>query len=98
MPNSEILKRVQNLHNDLACINDHSNGAEAVDKQTVEALGELVKEVNSLVDRKSDKAATDISHEEHHEFLDRIRQFDAEHPTVARFLSQLTDVLAMMGI
>ena len=98
MPNSEILKRVQNLHNDLACINDQSDGAEAVDEQTVDALGQLVKEVNSLVDRTSDQEVANISHEEHHEFLDRIRQFDAEHPTVARFLSQLTDVLAMMGI
>lgn len=98
MPNSEILKRVQNLHNDLACINDHSNGAEAVDEQTVDALGQLVKEVNSLVDRRSDQVAADVSSEEHHEFLDRIQQFDAEHPTVARFISQITDLLGMMGI
>ncbi|MCH2181702.1 MAG: DUF4404 family protein [Mariniblastus sp.] len=98
MPNAEILKRFEGLHDDLSNINAPAGDGAAVDPKTAEALGQLVTRAHRLAQQKSDEAAAGISPAEHHEFLEQIQQFDAEHPTIGRILSQLTDLLGMMGI
>jgi hypothetical protein len=93
----EILQRLRNLHKELAGINNELSSAEKVDSETIEALGTLVSDVGSLVDQALEINDKDRL-SERDDMLDRIMRFETNHPQVARFLSQITDVLAMMGI
>ena len=55
-------------------------------------------DAGELVDQaKSANTPTEVV-SENHELLDQVMKFETEHPRVIRFLSQLTDLLAMMGI
>jgi len=97
-PNSaEILGQLRQLHEELAGINDQLGSAEHVDSETVDALGTLVTDVGSLVDHALEINDKDRL-SERHALLDRIMRFESNHPQVTRFLSQLTDVLVLIGI
>lgn len=98
MNNSDILIRLRNLHEELADINSDRKLIEQVDDDTIDALGQLVTDAGAILDRckdQPDRAAIDPAGPD---LLDRIFKFETEHPAVARMLSQVTDVLAMMGI
>ena len=98
MPNTELLMRLRELHEELSAINDDLKTAEQVDEETVDALGQLVTDAGELVDQaKAANTPTEVV-SENHELLDQVMKFETEHPRVIRFLSQLTDLLAMMGI
>lgn len=98
MPNTELLMRLRELHEELSAINDDLKAAEQVDEETVDALGQLVTDAGGLVDQaKAANTPTEVV-PENHELLDQVMKFETEHPRVIRFLSQLTDLLAMMGI
>lgn len=98
MPNAELLMRLRELHEVLSAINDDLKAAEQVDEQTVEALGQLVTDAGGLVDQaKAANNPKDVV-SNNHELLNQVMKFETEHPRVIRFLSQLTDLLAMMGI
>ena len=99
MPNTKLLIRLRDLHGELADINDDMTYVDAVDSETIDALGQLVTDIGGLVDQARD--VTEVSEEElaeRHEVLDRILTFESKHPRVVGFLSQVTDLLAMMGI
>ena len=98
MPNTELLMRLRELHEELSAINDDLKSAEQVDDQTIDALGQLVTDASGLVDRAHAVQDTETDVEENHELLDQIMKFETQHPRVVRFLSELTDLLAMMGI
>ena len=90
--------RLRELHEELSAINDDLKTAEQVDEETVDALGQLVTDAGGLVDQaKAANTPTEVV-PENHELLDQVMKFETEHPRVIRFLSQLTDLLAMMGI
>lgn len=99
MTKTELLVRLRDLHEELSGINIDLEPNEHVDDDTIEALGELVTDVATLVDQ----AKLAVANEEevpldHKGVIDRIVDFDQNHPRVSRFLSQMTDLLAMMGI
>ena len=97
MTNTKLLIRLRDLHGELSDINSDLNSTEQIDEETVDALGQLVTDVGGLVDRA--KVINDDSTEdEHQNVADRIIEFEAHHPRVTQFLSQLTDLLAMIGI
>jgi hypothetical protein len=100
MANTELLIRLRDLHEELSAINDDMKYADAVDNETIDALGQLVTDVGGLVDQAKtvteDEGVDDVS--ERHEVLDRVMKFESRHPRVVNFLSQVTDLLAMMGI
>ena len=98
MPNTELLVRLRELHEELSSINDDLKVAEQVDDESIDALGQLVTDVSDLVDQAHEINLPDESTAEHHDLLDRISQFETQHPRVTGFLSQITDLLAMMGI
>ncbi len=102
MSNTELLIRLRDLHEELSAINYDLKSGEQVDEETVDALGQLVTDVNELVDRaKESMDDADDSQQtmgERHDMLDRIMSFETKHPRVTKFLSELTDLLAMMGI
>ena len=100
MTKTQLLVRLRDLHEELAVINEDLKSVEKVDEGTVDALGQLVTDVGMLVDR-ANKIAGDVDEaadSEHGDILDRVRQFEDEHPRVTRFLSQVTDLIAMIGI
>ena len=100
MTNTDILIKLRDLHEELSNINDDLKVAEQVDEQTIDALGQLVTDVGSLMDRTSEinesAEAGDAEHPD--QLMARVRQFESDHPSVTRFLSQVTDVLGMFGI
>lgn len=100
MTNTQLLVRLRDLHEELAVINEDLMSVEKVDEGTVDALGQLVTDVGKLVDRanKIAGAVDEAADSEHGDILDRVRQFESEHPRVTRFLSQVTDLIAMIGI
>lgn len=98
MSNTELLIRLRDLHEELAVINDDLKNTDSVDEQTIDALGQLVTDVSQLVDQTKDVMGPDNEENENHDLLDQIMRFETEHPRVIKFLSQMTDLLAMMGI
>ncbi|MDG2014647.1 MAG: DUF4404 family protein [Pirellulaceae bacterium] len=101
MTNTNLLVRLRDLHEELSVINEDLMSVDKVDEGTVDALGQLVTDVGLLVDRANlivisvDSGGSEL---EHADLLDRVRQFENEHPRVTRFLSQVTDLIAMIGI
>ena len=98
MPNTELLMRLRELHEELSSMNDDLKNMEEIGQETIDALGELVSDVSELADQADAAQRAHTELEEEHDLSDRILQFRADHPRVTRFLSQITDVLAMMGI
>lgn len=96
MTKSDLLIKLRNLHEELAVINDDLKHEQKIDEKTIDALGEVVTDVSRLVDFAKDNLHIDT--EEHKDVVDRIVEFQSDHPQVTRFLSQVTDMLAMMGI
>ncbi len=94
MTKADLLIKLRALHEELSTINDDLQNEEKVDEETIDALGEIVTDVSRLVDVAKDNAGLS----DHEDMLDRILQFQSDHPTVTRFLSQVTDMLAMLGI
>ena len=99
MANTELLVRLRDLHEELASINDDLHTTEQVNDEIIDALGQLVTDVGGLVDQTKQVIDSEVEIEPHRkDLLDRILQFESQHPRVTRFLSQMTDLLAMMGI
>jgi len=98
MTNTQLLVRLRDLHEDLSGINIDLKSNEEIDEETVDALGQLVTDVGGLIDQAKAKAEHESIAEEHQDLLDRIVSFENHHPRVSAFLSQMTDLLGMMGI
>ncbi len=100
MTNSNLINKLEELHQELASIRSELE-SEEVDEQTVEALGQLVSDVSTLVDRANATAESTVEESEedgHQHVSDQIRKLESDHPRVTRFLSELTDLLGMIGI
>ena len=98
MPNTQLLIRLRELHEELSAINDDLKSVDQVDEETIDALGQLVTDTGGLVDRAKEMNTPMEELPENADLADRIRKFETDHPRVTRFLSQLTDLLAMIGI
>lgn len=98
MPNTALLNKLRELHEQLAEINNDLGDIEQIDDETLNALEAMVAEAGQIVDQA--KVATQPLGEMEQPFdlNARIEQFETRHPRVTSFLSQLTDLLAMMGI
>ena len=98
MSNTDLLVRLRELHEELSTINDDLKSSESIDEEMIDALGQLVTDAGVLVDqaRESRDRGDDIP--ARHDLIERIMQFESGHPRVTRFLSQLTDMLVMLGI
>ncbi|MEL7500228.1 MAG: DUF4404 family protein [Planctomycetota bacterium] len=97
MPKTDLLVRLRDLHEELSSINFDVGGEGEVDEETIDALGELTTDIGRLIDQAR-QGEQEIQDNEHHDILERIQEFDVNHPRVSSFLSQITDLLAMMGI
>ena len=99
MSKTELLVRLRDLHEELAGINEDIKTNHQIDDETIDALGQLVTDVGTLADRSKElNASAEVQTDEHTDLRDRVLKFDAYHPRVADFLSQLSEVLAMLGI
>ncbi|MFT7630189.1 MAG: hypothetical protein ACI87E_001195 [Mariniblastus sp.] len=98
MSKTELLIRLRDLHEDLSGINIDLDSKEQIDEDTIDALGQLATDVGGLIDQAKDLVENDSSDEAHQDLLDRVASFDTQHPKVTRFLSQMTDLLGLIGI
>lgn len=102
MSNTELLVRLRQLHEELSAINLGQEKADRVDEETVDALGDLVSDASQLIDKvkasELEEAEPLPLGEEHNLLTERLLEFDQQHPRVREFLTQMTDLLAMMGI
>ncbi len=94
----ELLKKLRALNEDLTSINEDLDSAEPIDSSTIDALSHLIDDITERVERANVPKQASADTGEHGDLNDRIVQFETDHPRVTRFLSQLTDMLAMMGI
>jgi hypothetical protein len=98
MSNAKILAKLRDLHEELSTINHNFKLVEQVDHETIDALGQIVTDAGVLLDHIRDAPDQAPPESEHLDLVDRISKFESDHPSVTRLLSQVTDVLAMMGI
>lgn len=103
MVKTDILSRLRDMHQELSSINDDQKLPDKVDDDTIDALGQLVTDVGRILDRVKGEQPGSIPDDdslslEPQDLRDRILQMESDHPRVAQFLSQVTDLLAMMGI
>ncbi len=98
MSNTDLLIRLRDLHEELAAINEDFQATQQVDEETIDTLGQMVTDASCLIDKVRASNLPVEQLEGHQELLDRIRDFESRHPSVTRFLSQMTDLLAMLGI
>lgn len=98
MTNTKLLSRLRDLHEELVSLNDGLVTGQQVDDSTLEALGTLVTDINDLVDKTSESGGIGDAQPVRDEIMGRIVTFETRHPVVAQFLSQLTDMLGMIGI
>ena len=98
MSNVKILAKLRDLHEELSTINHDFKLVEQVDNETIDALGQIVTDAGVLLDHIKDNPDETLPESEHLDLQDRIEKFESDHPSVTRLLSQVTDVLAMMGI
>ncbi len=97
MLKTDLLVRLRDLHEELMRINIDLGNSAPVDEKTVELLGTLVTDVGGLVDRTKEISASEEI-VEHQGLMEQIQNLEIEHPKVTEFVSQVTDLLAMMGI
>jgi hypothetical protein len=97
MSNTEVLIKLRDLHEELVIINDDLRTAAPVDEDTIDALGQLVTDAVGLLDRARETPAAQPI-DEKYDLLDRVMKFKSDHPRVHRMLSQVSDVLLMIGL
>ncbi len=98
MPETKLLTRLRDLHEELTALNLDSGSTDSIDEATIEALGQLVTDANMLVDQVSGASDNKQIESRYQDLIDRINAFENRQPRVMAFLSQMTDFLAMIGI
>jgi DNA polymerase III sliding clamp (beta) subunit (PCNA family) len=102
MANNNLLVHLRDLHEELSGINIDLKAVDQIDDQTIDALGQLVTDASALVDQAktlpSESATRDTIEDEHQDLLDRIINFENNHPRVSKFLTQMTDLMTMIGV
>lgn len=102
MTNNQLLVRLKSLHEELSAINTDLKATNEIDEQTVDALGQLVTDASVLIDHAKAMPTGAVGggsiKDDHQDLLDRVADFEAHHPRVTKFLTQMTDFLAMIGI
>ncbi|MEZ6094350.1 MAG: DUF4404 family protein [Pirellulaceae bacterium] len=100
MEKSEVLVRLRQLHEELSAINEDLRSSEEVDETTIDALGQLVSDVSDMLDNANTTLANDsgAATDKNSEIMDRVLTFETQHPRITKFLSEVTDLLGMMGI
>ena len=89
MANVLLLQRLERLHQELANVKE-------VDSQTIESLQRLNADFRRLLESpKSDETDTPS---EANSIREQIEQLNSAHPLVVRFVSQVTEGLASLGI
>ena len=89
MANELLLQRLERLHQELANVKE-------VDSRTIESLERLNADFRRLLESpKSDETDTPS---EVTSIREQIEQLNSAHPLVVRFVSQVTEGLASLGI
>jgi hypothetical protein len=87
--NELLLQRLERLHQELANVKE-------VDSRTIESLERLNADFRRLLESpKSDETDTPT---EASSIREQIEQLNSAHPLVVRFVSQVTEGLASLGI
>ncbi len=94
----KFLEKLRGLHDDLSSINEQLSRGEQVDETTIDALGQLVTDVAGIVDNAKGQLNAEPGSPEHSDLMQRVTQFESDHPRVTSFLAQIVDLLGMSGI
>jgi hypothetical protein len=89
MPKAALLKRLDEFHAELNSVRD-------LDAESIEALQRLAGDIRNLIEgppvEPSQGEALGAS------LREQIEQLESEYPLATRLLSQMTDVLGLLGI
>lgn len=89
MASEMMTQRLDQLHRELLAIKE-------VDPQTLESLQLIAVDIRNLLEKRDEPITRQES--EVSSIRDQIEKLESEHPLVTRFLSQMTDFLAQLGI
>jgi predicted nuclease with TOPRIM domain len=97
MSDQEMSERLNELHLQFEDLRSELESTDHIDAKTVAALNQLLQDA-SQVSRRAQELKSGEVPVHHNEIMDRVREFDSEHPGISRFLTQMTDFLGMLGI
>ena len=89
MTKENLLRQLEQLRQELLTIGE-------LDRQSTASLQCLLSDIQNLLEQPDRYAAPDEA--EAKSLRDQIERFESEHPAMTRFLSQLTESLASLGI
>lgn len=98
MSKPETLTKLRELHDELAKINEGLTAADDIDEPTIDTLGQMMSDVSMLFDEFEESGSRGTDSPVHGALIGRIKGFESDHPRIVRFLSQLTDIMAMIGV
>ena len=87
----ELRERLQSLHEEFENI-------DSVDQEARELLSDLLADIQSILDRSSDAAATHTPASLSKRLEEATRDWETSHPTLAAAVGRVMDTLSNMGI
>lgn len=91
MNKQELIQNLNQIHRELQNLED-------VDGGVIEALAQIAVDIRELAEREGEQVDGQDHADQVGQLQQRVEQLEIEHPTAARFLAQMTDFLAMIGI
>jgi hypothetical protein len=98
MTKTDVLVRLRELHEKLSAINEDLKDSNDVDEATIEALGQLVSDISVAVDSAKSESGNGADAWSPNTLQERVLNIESQHPRITGFLSELSDLLGMLGI
>jgi hypothetical protein len=91
MNDDSLRLKLERIHESLAT-------AEGLDDSTVEAMKTVAADIQKIIDAPDESDMTDELTTIHQRVRDMVDEFETKHPHITDVLSQITDLLASIGI
>ena len=91
MKDDSLQSKLERIHESLA-------KAEGLDESTVEAMKTVVADIQRIIDVADESESADELTTIRQRVRVTVDEFETKHPHITEFLSQITDLLASIGI
>lgn len=91
MNDDSLQAKLERIHESLAT-------AEGLDESTVEAMKTVAADIQRIIDAPDESDTSDELTTIRKHVRDMVDEFESKHPHITEVLSQITDLLASIGI
>ena len=91
MNDDSLQSKLERIHESLAT-------AEGLDESTVEAMKTVAADIQRIIDAPDESDTADELTSIRQRVRDMVDEFETKHPHITEVLSQITDLLASIGI